>query len=243
VRLLSADGVWGALDRTWPAKDTFSQGGFVIRNGAGGGKRVSAATLDGPLARADIAAAERANASLNQPNLFMIRSNEAELDHALDHLGYAVVDPVAIYAAPIAHLQADIPPVAVFSIWAPLAIQRDIWAEGGIGSARLNVMDRATGPKTSLLGRVANRPAGTTFVACDGNVAMLHSLEVVAGARRNGLGRLMMHGAANWAAANGAEVLALAVTTANVAANRLYTSMGMEVVEKYHYRMKGEISQ
>jgi ribosomal protein S18 acetylase RimI-like enzyme len=47
----------------------------------------------------------------------------------------------------------------------------------------------------------------------------------------------MMQHAATWAGRNGATHLALAVTRANAGANALYSSLGMEVVGQYHYRM------
>ena len=55
---------------------------------------------------------------------------------------------------------------------------RALWAEGGIGPARLAVMDRVTLPKTAILGRTGDRAAGVAFVAATGDCAMLHALEV-----------------------------------------------------------------
>jgi len=230
--------IWAALDATWAAAATETAGGFCIRKGAGGGKRVSAASLLGDAAPG-IDAAEAAMARLGQPALFVIRGAEAALDAALADRGYAVVDPVVLYSAPVGRLAAEPPPVTVFTLWEPLAIQRDLWRDGGIGPARLAVMERACAPKTSLLGRVRNRPAGTGFVACHGQIAMVHALEIAPPFRRLGLGRWMMQGAARWAETQGAAHLALAVTRANFAAIGLYASMGMEIVEQYHYRMRG----
>jgi len=126
--------------------------------------------------------------------------------------------------------------VAAFSIWPPLAIQAEIWATGDIGPARLAVMARVTGPRVALLGRVQDAPAATAFVACDGDVAMLHALVVLAPARRQGLGRCLLHAAAVWARAQGAAHLAVLVTQANTAANALYATAGMTAVTQYHYR-------
>jgi hypothetical protein len=47
----------------------------------------------------------------------------------------------------------------------------------------------------------------------------------------------MMQHAAVWAGRQGATHLALAVTRANGGANALYSSLGMEVAGRYHYRM------
>jgi ribosomal protein S18 acetylase RimI-like enzyme len=66
---------------------------------------------------------------------------------------------------------------------------------------------------------------------------MVHALEVRPEARRKGLARHIMRHASAWAEGQGAKYLALAVTRANVGANALYSSLGMEVVGQYHYRM------
>lgn len=224
-----------ALDATWPAAGLGHAGGFLIREGRGGGKRVSAATPeDQPL---DIDAACGAMRALGQTPLFMLRAADAALDADLAARGFDVVDPVNLYAAPVETLAAEVPRVTVFDIWEPLAICAELWSLGGIGPARLAVMYRATGPKTALLGRLGQLPAGTGFVACDGEIAMIHALEVRPEARRRGLARHMMHHAADWAARQGATHLALAVTQANTGANALYSSLGMSVVGQYHYRI------
>ncbi len=233
-----ASDIWETLETTWPAAETSRAGGFLLRNGADGGKRVSAATRLSPLDATDIESAENAMAALGQAGLFMIRGQDLPLDAVLSSRGYEVVDPVTIYASDPTSMSARIPPVSVFEVWEPLAIQREIWAAGGVGTSRLKVMERAAGPKTSLFGRASNRPAGSVFVAMNRQFAMVHALEVLSGFRRRGLGKLMMQGAANWACKNNAKTLLLAVTEANMAANRLYSSMGMTVVERYHYRIK-----
>ena len=120
----------------------------------------------------------------------------------------------------------------------PLAIQREIWSAGGIGPGRWAVMDRVTGPKTSLFARADDRPAGTGFVAIHEGIAMLHALEVLPALRRRGAAAHMLRAAANWAAATGATTISVVVTEANAGARALYASLGLEVVGQYHYRMK-----
>ena len=224
------------LDATWPAAALHRTGDWLVREGRGGGKRVSAATAEGPRALADIAAMEAAQAALGQRPLVMIRPGQEALDAALAARGYGVVDPVAAYAAPVARLACDLPPLAAFDIWPPLAIQREIWAEGHIGPERLAVMDRVAGPKTALFARSNDRPAGVAFVALCGDTAMLHALEVLPALRRQGAGRHLLVAAANWAAGQGARTLSLVLTVANTGARTLYASLGMGVVGQYHYR-------
>jgi len=99
------------------------------------------------------------------------------------------------------------------------------------------VMDRAPGPKAWLLGRTGDAPAACAFVAAAAGVAMLHGLEVVAPARRRGLGALLVRAAAAWARDAGATTLALAVAEANAPAIALYRGIGMAEAARYHYRL------
>ena len=99
-------------------------------------------------------------------------------------------------------------------------------------------MDRVQGPKTALLARTGDRPAGVAFVACHGTEAMIHALEVRPDQRRQGVGQSLLQAAANWAADQGAARLSLVVTRQNAAARALYARLGMCLVGQYHYRMK-----
>ena len=222
------------MEATWPPARRWPLGPFTLRDGAGGGKRVSAASAEGPFTAQDLDAAE---AAMPEP-LFLIRPGDEALDAALDARGWRIIDPVIAYAAPVAALTAELPGLTAFPHWPPLEIARTLWAEGGIGPARIAVMDRVAGPKAALLGRSGDRPAGVAFVACHGDEAMVHALEVRDAYRRQGLGRSLLHAAANWAAKQGAARLSLVVTRQNAAARALYARLGMQDVGQYHYRLK-----
>jgi GNAT superfamily N-acetyltransferase len=112
----------------------------------------------------------------------------------------------------------------------------EIWEAGGICAARRAAMARVPEPRTFLLGRAGDRPAGCGFVARHGDIAMFHALEVAPSARRRGLGRALARGAASWAVEAGASVLALAVNEVNGAARALYAGLGMREAARYHYR-------
>ncbi|MGR3467612.1 MAG: GNAT family N-acetyltransferase [Shimia sp.] len=170
--------------------------------------------------------------------MFQIRGEDTALDAELATLGYAVVDPCVIYAARAMNLAADLPPVRCWALWPPLAIQRDIWAEGGIGPGRVEIMERAGGPKTSILARTHDQPAGAGFVSSTGPLAMLHALETRAKHRRKGVARDMMRAAANWCVSQGIDRLTLIVTVQNAPARALYEGLGMAEVGRYHYRIK-----
>ena len=219
------------MEATWPPARAWRAGPFTLRDGAGGGKRVSAASGDGAWTQADL------DGVMAEP-LFLIRQGEAALDAALAVRGYKVVDPVVIYAAPVAGLTGEVPPLAAFPHWPPLEIARVIWDEGGITADRVAVMGRVLGPKAAVLARAGDRSAGVAFVALSGDEAMLHALEVREAYRRQGIGAILLRAAANWAAAEGAARLSLAVTKRNLAARALYARAGMQVVGQYHYRMR-----
>ncbi|RVT82250.1 GNAT family N-acetyltransferase [Rhodobacteraceae bacterium CCMM004] len=231
---------WEALcEATWPPLATRRLGPWRLRDGAGGGKRVSAATAEADWTPADIAPAAQAMREMGQAPLFMVRAGEDALDAALDAKGLRIVDPVVAMSAPVADLAAERPPrMSGFAVWPPLAVQCDIWAEGGIGPSRLAVMARVQGPKIALFGRADDRPAATAFVACHGDSAMLHALETRAALRRHGAGRHLMRHAALWAGAQGAATLWILVTRANAAARGLYASLGMAESGSYHYRIE-----
>ncbi|WP_113910596.1 GNAT family N-acetyltransferase [Roseovarius dicentrarchi] len=228
-----------ALEATWPAHAAHKLGPWLLREGRGGGKRVSAASAHAPATHADLAQAEGAMDSMGQPRCFMIRGGETGLDALLAQAGYEVIDPVTIYAAPLDALKMDTPaPTASFHLWEPLAIQHEIWHSGGIGPARIDVMYRAGGAKTALMGRRDGHVVATGFAAIDGATAMVHALEVLPGYRRQGVARALMLEAARWAIPLSAAHLAVACTATNSAATALYTSMGMRSACRYHYRQQ-----
>ncbi len=232
------EAVFAAVAATWPTAQSWRAGAVTLREAPGAGSRVNAATAAEGWGEADIAAAEAEMARRGRPSFFMLRPGEERLDALLDARGYARVDPTLVYVAPVEALAGTALPGASFAIWPPLAVQEEIWAEGGIGTARRAVMERAGVPKVSILGRHEDRPAGTVFVALDQEFGMVHALAVRPGLRRRGVGGRMMRAAAGWARGQGAEWLGLVVTEANAGARALYESLGMVVAARYHYRVR-----
>lgn len=228
--------LYAAIDGTWPAARRIETQHWTLRDGDGGGKRVSCATSRPGWSVAEIAAAEDGMRGLGQNPLFMIRVGEEGLDAALAARGYALIDPVNLWLAPVGKLTGlEMPRVMTFDVWEPLAIMREIWAEAGIGAARLRVMDRAQGPKTAVLGRFSDKAAGCGFCAIHDGIAMVHALEIRAEHRGRGLGKWMMRRAALWAEAQGAAWMAVLCLQDNAPANGLYASLGFDLVGQYHY--------
>lgn len=225
-----------AFETTWPAAEYADTGGFRVGRGLGAGGRVSSARVIGPWTADDIAAVEDISRNWDQPPMFRVLDEDAPLAAALQQAGYRSEKPTVNMSAPLDGLtDIPIPPVTTFSVWPPLAIQREIWVAGNIGPARQAVMDHADLPKTSILGRTNDRAAGTGFVAIANQVAMIHAVEVRAEWRRRGLAGWMIREAAFWARDNGATRMGLAVTRANTGAIAAYRGLGFQEVAAYSY--------
>ncbi|QFT57956.1 Acetyltransferase (GNAT) family protein [Sulfitobacter sp. THAF37] len=233
---VAAARLYEICDRTWPAARRFEHGNWTLREGRGGGKRVSAATARGPVESADIDEAEIAMRALDQTPLFMVREGDEALDRLLDARGYGIVDPVIMYTIPTDRLtDLPIPRVTAFEIWEPLAIMREIWAQGGVGTARIAVMERAE-VKTAILSRWKEKPGGVAFAAVHDGICMVHAVEVLPHQRRQGVAGWMMRRAAFWAQARGAALLAVLCVEQNAGANALYQAIGFTECGRYHYR-------
>ena len=225
------------IPATWPPLRRWTQGAITLSEGAGGGQRVSAATVEGTPGDDELSWAEIEMRALNQTPLFRIREGQDALDARLGARGYILRDPTNIYAGPIGPLaEMVVPPVSAFQIWPPLSIMKDLWDAGGINRPRQAVMARVTGPKMGVLGRANDQPAGVSFVAIKGKFAMIHAVEVVPALRRRKVAQHMMGTAAQWAQDMGAQWMTVLCTCHNLAANTLYTSLGLTNMGRYHYR-------
>lgn len=229
-----------AMDATWPAASVQRVGPWLVREGKGGGNRVSAITAEEPGAD-DPEPAIRATRALGQAVVFRLGDEETALDAMLDRRGFRREKSTVLYEAPAAAIAGDGPgPVTAFAFWEPLQLMYDLWAETGIGPARIAVMERVARPKAGILGRADDRAAGVGFVAVDGDTAMVHALAVLPEFRRRKTARNMMREAARWAAERGATRIALAVEEENAGARALYEALGMTEAGRYHYRVGGD---
>ena len=231
--------LYETVDATWPAAAYCRVGPWTIREGRGGGKRVSAASLQSDFSPADIAVGQARMAALGQTPLFLVREGEDRLDRTLDDYGYSIIDPVSFYACPVAALTTGHFTASVETTqWPPSDSAKKIWAEGGIGPERLDVMNRVKGPKSVIAAQSGGEIAGVGFTAVAAKIAMIHAIEVSPKMRRRRAGTAVLHLAADWAKKTGCDYLTLAVTDANRPANALYSKLGMSLVGSYHYRTK-----
>lgn len=227
--------LFSVMHATWPAERSWRVGPYTVRDGAGGGGRASAATLDGPFA--DPAPAIVAQREYGIRPLFMVREGEDALDAALAAQGLAFYNPTMLMAAPVSRVAARVSDVATIRCDGLMAVLVELWEHGGIGDGRRRAMERVETAKLYFLGRLDDRSAGAAFAARSDGVVMLHALHVAAWARRRGLGARLTRDAAAWGAEGGAKVVSLAVARANVPAYRLYSGLGFVEGPCYHYRI------
>jgi GNAT superfamily N-acetyltransferase len=229
-----------ALDATWSALERRPLGPWTLRRGGGGGNRASSVRPRGAVPDdLDAALAEvvRQAAVWGQPPIVQLGPEDAALDAALDARGWAVTDSNVIYAAPAAHFEPPPRDEGLLArVEAPLALLDALWDAGNIGPARRAVMAAVAGPKTRLIARAGDRPAGACFVASAGGIAVMSALFVLPEFRRRGVGALAVRGAADWAREQGAPSLALAVGGDNAPARGLYEGLGFRRVCGYSYR-------
>lgn len=189
---------------------------MTCRSAPGGGSRVNACSGPDDLTETEVSA---------HP-LWCVLPGQRRLDALLDQLGYRVQTPTLLRCC------AGLSQNAVASHWPPTQAQCDVWAAGGIGPARLSVMDRVQTPKAAL----SATPFGVAFVALHAGITWLHALEIHRDARRRGEGARLMAGVGAWAAQHGTGQVALLVTAPNAAANALYDRMGFDRQPGYAYR-------
>lgn len=225
-----------AVDATWAPRSFLKQDGWLIREGAGGGKRVSATTLLSDIDTTEINSAVTKMKSLGQTPLFMIRKTDTELDAVLNAEGYKIIDPVVILVGQTQKL-ARTPPEETYSIVelnAPNDNAKAIWAAGGIDQGRLNIMARVKGAKSILFAD----QMGVAFAAAHNDVAMIHAVEVATEYRRKGVANALMYKAFRWAKDQNCKWTAVLTVKENIPARTLYQNLGMTETAAYHYRIK-----
>ena len=186
----------------------------------------------------DIKFVENTLAKWCQDKLLMIKSGENSFDEALKSRGYFIVDPTNIWSISAEALSAQqIPLVTAFSIFPPLAIQREIWKANGLDTSRIKIMDRVKKQKTTIIGRINAKPAASAFVAVANKIAMVHALIVDHKCQRQGMGKFIMQKVGAWAHQQGAESVVALCTKQNQSANNFYKILGMQVIGEYHYRL------
>lgn len=228
--------LFDAIDATWAPFAFHTHQGWLIREGRGGGKRVSAATALSKTSDTNISSAVTMMQIFGQDPLFMIRGSDIQLDHELETAGYSVIDPVVVLAGPTHSLRFETPtnPCAIHQLTAPNEAAKTVWSEGGIGPARLDIMARVQGPKSILIAD----DMGVSFAAAHNGIALIHAVEVAVKHRRKGVANALMFHAIQWAKDQNCDWLSVLTVRENIPAIKLYENLGMKEAAAYHYRLK-----
>ncbi len=231
--------LFNTVDATWAPYVFHTDENWLIREGAGGGQRVSATTLLSGAQGYQISTAVKKMVSLGQTPLFMIRNTDAKLDAELHGLNYDIVDPVVILIAKTKELLRTAPNQvqAVQTIDTPNENVKNIWASGGINQGRLNVMARVKAPKTII----NTGEMGVAFAAAFNGVAMVHAVEVASSHRRKGVANALMYKAFQWAKEQNCMWVSVLTVRENIPARTLYENLGMVEAAAYHYRRENLI--
>ena len=238
MKLTNRSTIFEVIDLTWPAEEFHEFSNWKLRKSLKGGKRVSAATSIKTPDISDIEFAEDKMTSWLQEKLFMVQSDQNNLDEALQMRGYRFIDPTNIWSISSKTLSLQqVPPVTAFSIYPPLAIQRELWMANGIDPSRMEIMGRVKTPKTTIFGRINAKPAASAFAAVAYKIAMVHALVVDLKCHRQGIGKFVMQKVGDWAYQMGADDVVALCTKENQSANCFYKNLGMNLIGGYHYRL------
>mgnify|MGYP000312409867 CR=1 FL=1 len=183
------------------------------------------------------------------------QSAPAGLDGMLEGRGYAAVAPTAVMAARLAAVDPGPPDAGPGPAGAPRVRitsrpEPDVpWLRGWLDVKASSEVDLdlaaqlLAGPPARYLAAIGDgsgAPPGEVLgvirVALAHGWAALSCLTVRPQARRRGLGAALTRSALGWAARAGTDRAFLQVEVTNVAAVELYTGLGFEVVDRYHYR-------
>lgn len=226
--------IMDAVRATWPPSGVVRVGGFDLPLETVGTRRATCARVrrgEEPTLH-DIEAVEAARPGAVIGTIDGAEDGTADLLAARGYRAGGISD---LMAGPVAAATGDTPPVSGFPHWPPLAICEALWSDHGNDATRRRPAAWAPDPKAAILLRHDGRAAGALFVGIHNGMAALHLVLTLPRFRRQGVGRLAMRHAANWAQANGASHLVLPVEAGNVAAVGLYECMGLVRRGGYRY--------
>jgi len=235
-----------AASRAWPTAETESLGGWVLRCGRAGSRRLnSVQTLafeDGADLDAAIAAAEGWYRSRGLPPCFQLNDavQPRALDAELHRRGYEIITPTSV-------MIARDPPAPVVDQGIALSSHADDRVVQAIFDSswktpvrleRLEVFARIAAPHRFALVVVGGVPVAGGMCVADGGLAGLFSMRTQPAHRGRGLARAVAQRLMSWAREQQAGQVYLQVEDHNAAALSLYRGLGFERVYGYHYREK-----
>lgn len=232
-----------AAVHAWPAAETRDLSGWLWRYSGGGSQRansVSPLAFHGTDTLAAIREAEEHYYSRNAPCRFQVGELCAppDLDEMLSKRGYRIRETLTTLAKLIAG--ATVPQGTLVA---------DRPGEGWMQVYLSNITADRRPAAPSILASVP-RPCAFLAITSGGQVvstalAVLHEQVVIAEcigtrteARRTGAASKVMAALEGWGAEHGAKIAALQAVTTNHPAQALYSALGYEKVNAFHYRVR-----
>lgn len=226
-----------------PALHETLTGGWLLRVSGGDTKRVNSANPLTPDARVEDAlpAAERLYAAHELPCRFRLTPlAHPEADAALADAGYEVADRSFTMVAPLAPGRAD-PAMRFADRPSPDWLERIAPLYGrspAAAAVQARLLAAIPGPMALTLLDDGVGPIASGYASIGEGRAQLSDIVVAPTARGRGVGRRLVNGLLAWAERQGCSEAMLQVLAGNLAARRLYTSLGFADAYPYYYRVK-----
>lgn len=226
----------------WPALQTLVAGGWLLRFADGYTKRANSVNAWQPAisAREIVAHAAPIYAARHLPLIVRLSPLAGpDADRALAGAGFAGMDETIVMTAPLGALAVD---AAVHIAGRPTEAWLDGFARAnGVAGDRRAVHDRMLAliapPAAFACLEVDGRPVAWGLAVAERGMAGLFDIVTVPTARRQGLGRRLVHGLLRWAATHDNTAAYLQVVATNTPALALYRRLGFADLYRYHYRI------
>ncbi|MDI9853614.1 GNAT family N-acetyltransferase [Comamonas sp. 17RB] len=229
----------------WPAVRTAVMDGWLLRSSGGYTKRANSANAVQAGALLDeglLQAIEAWYARQQLPAIFRLSPlADAPCDALLAARGYALVEPSRFLLRHGTPADCQLPAVPVEPRCTPawlagyaqasgLAPQQQPWHQ--------RIVDGIGGQCAYATVEQGGRSVAWGLAVLERRAAGLYDVVVAPECRGQGLGRQLVRGLLQWAAAQGAQQLDLQVRGGNRVAEQLYASLGFVPVYGYHYRVQ-----
>ena len=229
----------------WPAVRTAVMDGWLLRSSGGYTKRANSANalqlgaaLDGGL----LQAIEAWYAQQQLLTIFRLSPlADAQVDAVLAARGYALVEPSRFLLRECTAADCDLPAVPVQPLCTPA------WLAGYAQACELGapqqawhqrIVDGIGGQCGYATVEQGGRSVAWGLAVLERGAVGLYDVAVAPACRGQGLGRQLVNGLLQWAAAQGAQRVDLQVRGGNVVAEQLYASLGFVPAYGYHYRVQ-----
>ncbi|WP_312594296.1 GNAT family N-acetyltransferase [Comamonas terrigena] len=229
----------------WPAVRTAVMDGWLLRSSGGYTKRANSANavqagalLDGGL----LQAIEAWYARQQLPAIFRLSPlADAQCDALLAARGYALVEPSRFLLRHVTPADHRLPAVPVEPHCTPTWLAGYAQASGLAAPQQpwhQRIVDGIGGQCAYATVEQGGRSVAWGLAVLERGAVGLYDVVVAPECRGQGLGRQLVCGLLQWAAAQGAQQVDLQVRGGNRVAEQLYASLGFVPAYGYHYRVQ-----